>query len=186
MTQRRRRIDGLKGCQMERRAGSKRKLGSVVVSRTLTEDGKPANRVEIVLGTPRRLGSDWECPFSIQGLEGGSVRTITGSDSLQALQLAIQALRVRLDETGRKFLWSPCDPAFGSGIAPELPLGLGAASEDRIRRFIEREVKAWADSLKPRVRRKPRTKSRVVTKKTHSATSSKLRARKSKKDSTKT
>jgi hypothetical protein len=170
---------------MERRAGSNRKLGSVVASRTLTEDGHPANRVEIVLGKPRRLGTDWECPFSIQGLEGGSVQTIAGSDSFQAVQLAIQALRVRLDETGRKFLWSTCDPAFGSGIAPELPLGLGAASEHRIRRFIEREVKAWADSLKPGVQRRPRSRDLPPAKKTSSATSSKLRARKSNKDATK-
>src|SRR5260370_5079047 len=124
---------------MERRTGSNRKLGSVVASRTLTEDGKPANRVQIVLGKPRRLGTDWECPYSIRGLEAGSVQTIAGSDSFQALQLAIQALRVRLDETRRKVLWSPGDPAFGSGIAPELPSGLGAAPEHRIKRFIERE-----------------------------------------------
>jgi hypothetical protein len=170
---------------MKRHADSKRKLGSVVASRTLTEDGKPANRVEIVLGAPRRLGTDWECPFSIQGLEDASVQTTIGSDSFQALQLAIQALRVRLNETGRKFLWSPCDPAFGSGIAPELPLGLGTASEHRIQRIIEREVKGWAQRLEGGVRRQPQTKRLPSAKKTQSPTSSKPRARKSKKDLTK-
>jgi hypothetical protein len=101
-------------CAMEKRVSSNRKLGSVVASRTLTEDGQRGNRIEIVLGAPRRLGTDWECSFSIRGLGDGSVQAIAGSDSLQALQLAIQALRVRLEETGRRFLWSHCDPAFGS------------------------------------------------------------------------
>src|SRR5271155_3833716 len=100
---------------MERRLGSNRKLGPVVASGTLTEDGQPPNRAEIVLGAPRRLGTDWECPFSLRGLEDESVKATTGSDSLQALQLAIQALRVLLEENGRRFLWSPSDPAFGSG-----------------------------------------------------------------------
>ncbi len=133
---------------MPKHVGSNPKLGPVVASRTLTEDGQRANQVEIVLGMPRRLGTDWECPFAIRGLEGGSVQTIVGSDSFQALQLAIQALRVRLEETGRRFLWLPGEPVFGAGIAPELPLGLGAASERRIQRFIEREVKGWRARLK--------------------------------------
>jgi hypothetical protein len=172
---------------MRKRVVSNRKLGPVVASRTLTEDGHRANQVEIVLGMPRRLGTDWECPFTIRGLERGTVQTIAGSDSFQALQLATRALRVRLEETGRRFLWSPCDPAFGSGIAREIPLGLGAASEGRIQRFIEREVKAWSARLEARWRREQRTHGLPPARKTHSAkASSKLRTAKSKKGSTKT
>ena len=113
----------VEGCEMHKRVGSNRKLGPVVASRTLTEEGQRANQVEIVLGMPRRLGTDSECRFAIRGLEGGSVQTIVGSDSFQALQLAIQVLRVRLEEAGGRFLWLPGDPVFGSGIAPEFTLG---------------------------------------------------------------
>ncbi len=169
---------------MKKRIGSNRKLGPVVASRTLTEEGRPANRIEIVLGVPRRFGADWECPFTIRGLEGASVQTIAGSDSFQALQLAIQALRVRLEEIGRRFLWSPSYPSFGSGIAQELPSGLGTGFERRARRFVEREVKVWAARLRAGVRRQQM--GLPPAKRTHSATTSKLRAQKSKKNSTKT
>ena len=163
------------------------KLGRVVASRTLTEHGPRANRVEIVLGAPRRLGPDWECPFLIRGLGGESIQTIAGSDSLQALQLAIQALRVGLEETGRRFLWSNSDPAFGSGIARDLPLGLGEASELRIKRFIEREVKGWANRLKAGERPQPFVHASPPPNETDAATAnSKLHPRKSKKGSKKT
>jgi len=172
---------------MERRVGSNRKLGSVVASRTLTEAGQRANRIEIVLGAPRRLGADWECPFSIRGLEGERVQTIAGSDSFQALLLAVRAIRARLEETGRRFLWMPRDPAFSSGIPLELPLGLGDGFERRAKLFIEREVKHWANRLRAGVRRQTRTHGLPSAKKTHSVTaSSKVRAQKSKKDSTRT
>jgi hypothetical protein len=166
---------------MKKRAGLNRKLGSVVASRTLTEDGHPATRVEIILGAPRRLDTDWECPFSIHGLEDGSVQTIAGSDSFQALLLAVRAIRARLEETGRRFLWMPNDPGFGSGIPLDLPLGLGDGFERRAKRFIEREVKDWAAGLRERARR-PRTKSLPRAKTTSSVPSSKVRARKPKRD----
>ena len=172
---------------MENRAGSKRKLGRVVASRTLTEDGKPANRVEIVLGAPRRAGKDWECPFAIRGLGDGSVQTMTGADSLQALQLAVRAIRARLEETGRRFLWIPTAPTFGSGISIELPLGLGADFERRAKRFIEREVAAWIAHIEAEIPRRSRTQGSRPAKQTHGiAASSKLRTRKSKKNSSKT
>lgn len=170
---------------MIKRTGPDRKLGAIVASRTLTEDGLPASQVEIILGAPRRSSTDWECRFSIQGLEGGGVQTIAGSDSFQALLLAVQAIRARLEGTGRRFLWMPGDPAFGSGIPLELPLGLGESFERRVKRFIQREVKGWAQRLEGGVRRQPQTKRLPPAKKTNSATSSKLHARKSKKDSRK-
>src|SRR5258705_3033039 len=37
-------LKGARWCEMKRRAGSNRKLGAVVASRTLTEEGHPGNR----------------------------------------------------------------------------------------------------------------------------------------------
>ncbi len=71
-------------------------IGPVVASRQLTarrSDGTE-RAVVVEIGAPVHLEADgpWWCPFRIQGLGDGSVQSIAGEDSLQALVLSFRYL----------------------------------------------------------------------------------------------
>lgn len=126
-------------------------LGRPIARRTLAEDGATGREIFISIGLPRpyRLSKhgDWECPFLIEGIGEPKVETACGVDSLQALILAIEGVRVRLEQTGRNFFW--LDPSMGVDIPLYVPTVYGKRLVERVSRAIEREiVRVWRARIK--------------------------------------
>ncbi len=126
-------------------------LGRPIARRTLTEEGVTGRKIVVSIGLPRpyRLSKngDWECQFLIEGIGEPKVETACGADSLQALILAIEGLRVRLEQTGRNFVW--LDPNTGVDIPLYVPSVYGKRLVERVSRAIEREiVRVWRARIK--------------------------------------
>ena len=126
-------------------------LGRPIARRTLTEDGVTGREIVISIGLPRPYrpskNGDWECPFLIEGIGEPKVETACGVDSLQALILAIEGVRVRLEQSGRNFFW--LDPNIGVDIPPYVPTVWGKRLVERVSLAIEREiVRVWRARIK--------------------------------------
>jgi hypothetical protein len=127
-------------------------LGQVIARRILSEQGVVGRKVVVSIGLPRPdplKGGDWECPFLIEGVGKSEVQKAFGVDSLQALIIAIQGIRVGLEQTGRNLFW------LGPEIGPDIPLNVptvwGKQLVARVRLAIEREtVRVWRDTIKTR------------------------------------
>lgn len=132
-----------------------RTFGPVVGSRRLLRDG--SREATIVLGKPRRTkrGSDWECPFRIEGLTMRGIKHGYGVDAIQALTTALEGIRTMLEGCGERLSWIggyPGDPGFERPV----PSGLGMAFAHRLNRMIDREV---AQFLRAQERRHKRQNS---------------------------
>ena len=126
-------------------------LGRPIARRKLTEEGVTGRKIVVLIGLPRpdRLSKhgDWECPFLIEGVGESKVETTYGVDSLQALILAIEGVRVRLEQTGRNLFW--LDPNLGTDIPINVPTVWGKRLVERVSLAIEREtVRVWRAWIK--------------------------------------
>jgi hypothetical protein len=126
-------------------------LGRPIARRTLAEEGVTGRKVVVSIGLPRpdrfSKHGDWECPFLIEGVGESKVETTYGVDSLQALILAIEGVRVRLEQTGRNFFWF--DPNIGVDIPLSVPTVWGKRLVERVSLAIEREtVRVWRARIK--------------------------------------
>jgi len=107
--------------------------------------------VSIGLPRPDPLSkhSDWECAFSIEGVGKSKVQKAFGVDSLQALMLALEGVRVGLEQTGRNLFW--LDPKVGTDIPMTVPTIWGKQLVERVRLAIEREiVRVWRATINSR------------------------------------
>jgi hypothetical protein len=80
-------------------------------SRSLLLDG--AKEVTICIRQPCKSGRDYDCEYEIHGLENVSVEPARGVDSLQALLIAIQALRHKLRPYRDRLTWDGSDTGDG-------------------------------------------------------------------------
>jgi hypothetical protein len=128
----------------------KTKLGQVVARRVLTEyTGDLIRTIVVSIGAPRpHPKGDWECPFTIEGRGESRVERAIGADALQALLIAVEGIRIALDQTGSRFEWLN---ASGAWIPRQVPTGQGKRFEERVNQFIERETgRHWAARLRAR------------------------------------
>ncbi len=128
-------------------------LGPVIARRILAEQGVVGRKIVVSIGLPRpdplSKHGDWECTFLIEGVNKSKVRKTFGVDALQALIVAIQGVRVGLEQTGRRFFW--LDPEIGVDIPLNVPTSWGKQLVERIRLAIEREtVRVWRARIKSR------------------------------------
>jgi len=127
-------------------------LGRVIARRILSEEGVAGRKIVISIGLPRPdllKGGAWECPFLIEGIGKSEVQKAFGVDSLQAHIIAIQGIRVGLEQTGRNLFW--LDPEIGADIPLTVPTTWGKQLVDRVRLAIEREtVRVWRARIKTR------------------------------------
>jgi hypothetical protein len=128
-------------------------LGLLIARRILAEQDVAENKIVVSIGLPMpdRLSKHggWECPFLIEGVGESRVQRAFGVDAMQALILAIQGIRVGLEQTGRKLFW--LDPDIGADIPLYFPPSFGKQYEQRLRLAIEREtVRAWRATIKSR------------------------------------
>ena len=70
----------------------------------------------------------------IQGVGKSKVQKTFGVDSLQALMMAIEGVRVGLEQTGRRFFW--LDPEIGTDIPLRVPTIWGKQLVERVRLAI--------------------------------------------------
>ena len=119
----------------------------------LEEQGVARRKIVVSIGLPRpdplSKHGDWECAFLIQGVGKSKVQKTFGVDSLQALMMAIEGVRVGLEQTGRRFFW--LDPEIGTDIPLSVPTIWGKQLVERVRLAIEREtVRAWRTRIMSR------------------------------------
>lgn len=135
-------------------------LGTVVAERILRIVGPHEATVRIRFGKPRkdRSSGDFFCPFLIEGLEEETVRQAWGMDSMQALQSAMQAVRLALAPHARRLKWD--GGAQGTlGFPMAVPDLFGARFSRRLERIVERETNQHGRALE-RARSKRRNSPR--------------------------
>ena len=118
-----------------------------IASRTLTDtDGKPVLEVRIGLfcfADP----IDWECPFVLAPPgEPGEIQTVPGIDAVQALSLALEAIRVTLAKRPERLCWLGQEPgitgfhrvthAFGYGLVERLEHQIDEAVDQHAREVM--------------------------------------------------
>lgn len=146
-------------------------FGTIVAERTLTLVGRTAAQVRVIIGKPKkdRGSSDYFCPYRLEGIGEGQLQQAWGVDSVQALQSAMQAIRVQLESHTNELEW--LGGRGGSlGFPKVIPDVFGPKLTLRLEKMVERELDRHARTLERRSRRKKVgsavRKKRTVTKRT--------------------
>jgi len=114
-----------------------RKLGTIIATRELRDAGSDRT-LEVQIGSPRRSGRVWECPFRIKGL--GRVQVACGVDALQALLMAVEGIRVEIASSGKEL--SFLEEGDG-GVPRYVPGWYGPTLSQRIGSLIDRELRKF-------------------------------------------
>jgi hypothetical protein len=123
-----------------------------IAERRLAVVGEPGREFVIVLGKPRRdpdPTGDWMCPYFVEGLSPARRRFAHGADSLQALQMAIEAAKYRIEASGLVCTWADGEPG-DIGVPRTVPTFEGSGFAQKIGRIIDRELKKFARVAKAR------------------------------------
>ena len=111
---------------------------------TLVPSGRP---VLVELDAPReRRGGAWDCAYRIRGLGRTRAGRARGDDGLQALQLALDAVRRELEPFGTRLTWT--GEAGELGLPVSVPDYLGGAFRRRMERVVQLETEREARRLK--------------------------------------
>ncbi len=122
----------------------KREIGTIIGKRDVYLAGNTQKRLTLLLGKPRKVKDDeWVCFFRIKGLGKSPLKRAYGFDMLQALLLAIEGLRVTLENHDQEFTWAGGE-AGDFGIPRFVPLFFGKEFSDRLNSLIDREVTSFA------------------------------------------
>ncbi len=81
---------------------------------------------------------------------------------MQALTVALDGIRARLDESGLALGWTVGPGRDGifseeTGFARQIPIGFGAAFRRRLERLVDGELRRWVQGLKRRSTRRTPT-----------------------------
>jgi hypothetical protein len=130
----------------------KKKPAIAVAGRRIVKRWSTGEEVSITLGIPKEVAPDrWECLLEIKGLEKAHRHRVRGGDSLQALLLAIEEARCKLEEDGDRYVWVDLAPEYGAGLPRFIPTGMGPRFERRIDIALERESgRVWEARFKDR------------------------------------
>jgi hypothetical protein len=110
----------------------------------LVPSGRP---VLVELDAPRQLRDDeWVCAHRIRGLGRTRAGRSRGTDSLQALQLAIEAVRRELEPFGSRLTWS--GEAGELGLPAPVPDYFGGEFRRRMERVVQLETEREALRLR--------------------------------------
>jgi hypothetical protein len=119
-------------------------LGTVIAERTLrgVEHG---DSVRVRVGRPRkdRATGDYFCPFSLEGLDERTSREAWGIDSMQALQNALQAIRLALAPHASSLKWEGGQDGW-LGFPKAIPDLFGPTFTQRLEGMVDREVERFA------------------------------------------
>jgi hypothetical protein len=140
-------------------------LGQVIGERTLRCSGLTSRkRITVRLGTPRPAKDvDWLCPYEIDGLGGARVEVAHGLDAMQALMMALEAIRVRLEQDGLQCTWQGGEEG-DAGFPRVVPTFFGPAFTATIHRLIDREVERFSKVVEKKSKRSHRAASSAPSK----------------------
>ncbi len=111
---------------------------------TLVPSGRP---VDVELDAPvRRRGGEWACAYRIRGIGRVRAGRTVGEDGVQALQLALSAVRQALDPFAAQLTWTG-EPGE-LGLPEPIPDYFGGEFRRRIERLVRQETEREAQRLK--------------------------------------
>lgn len=108
----------------------------------------PSRRPVLVeLDAPsQHRGGEWVCAYRIRGLGRTRAGRSRGSDSLHALQLAIEAVRRELEPFGPRLTWA--GEAGELGLPAPVPDYFGGEFRRRMERLVQLETEREARRLR--------------------------------------
>jgi hypothetical protein len=110
----------------------------------ILEDPATGQKILVALDAPQ-LASDgvWECSYEIRGVDAApNVRRACGEDALQALSLALEAIRIDLRDSGRKLSWLGNEPGITGFHRVTYALGLQLV--EKLESMIDAETEKYA------------------------------------------
>ena len=106
--------------------------------------------VTVQLGRPhRRRTGEFECPYRVRGLGRAKIGRAFGEDSVQALQLAFEAVRLELEPHAAILTWSGGEPGE-TGFPQYVPYTFGGRFRKRLEAKVSREIMREARRLERR------------------------------------
>jgi hypothetical protein len=96
--------------------------------------------VIVTVYQPHLIQSEqWKCGFTILGLPEALEDSSYGVDSLQAVEMAFQGIRVHLERSGETLTWLDGEPGY-LGIARIIPDSHGTRIERHLTKLVEEEL----------------------------------------------
>jgi hypothetical protein len=141
-------------------AGHQAKFTSPIATRHLARTDTGA-AVTVQLGRPRRRRTgEFECPYRVRGLGRARIGRALGEDSVQALQLAFEAVRLALEPDAAALSWY--GESGETGFPQFVPYTFGGRFRKRLEAIVNRAIEREARRLEHRskARRKVPTGSR--------------------------
>ena len=130
-------------------AGSHTTFKSPIATRYLARADTGA-AVIVQLGLQRRCRTgEFECPYRVRGLGRAKIGRALGEDSVQALQLAFEALRLELEPHATILTWYGGEPGE-IGFPQYVPYALGGRFRKRLEAQLSREIVREARRLERR------------------------------------
>ena len=105
------------------------------------------------IGRPRKSGRDWACKVVISNIGMTEPLLVYGVDPMQALILALQCVRVRLDHARTGWRWVYGEKGE-TGIPMFVPIAFGRKFASRLEAIIDAETERLAVAAERRRRRK--------------------------------
>ena len=119
-----------------------------IATRRLSVADQPGRVVLVTIGHPEpdpNPTGDWRCSFYIEGIDDSGPRVVHGADSLQALLIALEGVRKKLDASGLALVWQNEEP--GNICIPRMvPYQFGGTFARDIERYIDDRVEAFASA----------------------------------------
>lgn len=110
----------------------------------ILEEPATGQKILVALDAPQ-LGADgvWECSYEIRVEDAApNVRRAYGEDALQALSLALEAIRIDLRDSGRQLSWLGNEPGLTGFHRVTYALGLQLV--ERLESMIDAETEKYA------------------------------------------
>jgi hypothetical protein len=124
----------------------------VILGRVIAEREYRVGRRKILLqvGTPRRASfkTAFYCPFRLVEGRNTKLHRAFGHDALQALMLAFDAIKNRLEGISPKIRWVASPHAGDIGVYRRLTISLGVELDRRIERFADKAIRQRGRDLK--------------------------------------
>lgn len=138
----------------KKKSAGPRALGTVIAERTLTVAGQGDSSARIRIGKPRkdRATGDYFCPYALEGLGDQKASEAWGMDSMQALQNALQSIRLELTPHARNLSWAGGQEGW-LGFPKVIPDLFGPMFTLRLEKLVDRETDRFARSLESAHRR---------------------------------
>jgi hypothetical protein len=124
-------------------------IDSPIVQRVLTAADDSHRSVIVSIGQPEldsESTDDWLCRFYIEGIEDAGPHVVHGADSLQALLLAVEDVRRKLDDSGILLVWQNNEPS-NVCIPRMVPYLFGGAFARDIERYIDERIENFGAGL---------------------------------------